>query len=110
MDHTTRTRIQTKPKTQKQIIPIRHNTQQPTRKLQNKQTTKRQDKPPAQTIRLQPNGNIHRRANNRNDNNLCQTGNSEQSKTTTLLQPTKPIRPNNEQFRNIPGETKQVPH
>ena len=91
MDHRTRTRIQTKPKTQKQTLPIRHNTQQPTRKLQNKQTTKRQNNPPTQTIRLQPNGNIHRRTDNRNDNNLCQTGNNQQSKTTTLLQPTKPI-------------------
>ena len=110
MDNRTRTRIQTKPKTQKQIIQIRHNTQQPTRKLQNKQTTKRQNNPPTQTIRLQPNGNIHRRANNRNDNNLCQTGNLEQCKTTTLLQPTKPIRFDNELISKLPSQIKQIPH
>lgn len=110
MDNRTRTGIQTKPKTQTKNLPIRWDNKPITRKLHNNQATKRQSNPPTKKPRLLIYGNIHRRTNNRNDNNLCQTGNLEQCKTTTLLQPTKPIRFDNELISKLPSQIKQIPH
>ena len=109
MEHKHRSKIRKRIPIQTKTIPTRRNNKQPTRKLQTKQTTKRQDKIPNTRPGL-PTRKNHRRTIHSHDHNLRQTRNQQQRKTTTLLQPTRQIRPDNEHLRKLPSQTKQTPY
>ena len=109
MDHTTRTRIQTKPKIQTKTIPTRRTNKRITRKLHNNKPRQRKDEIPDKTPQhgqCKPN----HRTTPRNDNHLRQTRKQHKPTNKRLPITTPKIQINNKHIHKIPNGNNTTLH
>ena len=107
MDTPTRTRIQTKPKTQTKTIHTRHNT---ITKIQSTPQPEKKNATTNQRHRLPRHGKLDQRTNNTHDHNLRKTRIQQEKPHRTLQESIMPIQPNHRQLHKLPGNTQQTPH
>lgn len=109
MDHTTRTRIQTKPKIQTKNIPTRRNNKRIARKLHHNTTRQRKDEIPHKTLKhgqCKPN----HRTTASNDHNLRQTRKQHKQTNIRLPNTTKKIQTNHKHIHKIPNRNNKTLH
>lgn len=109
MDHRTRTRIQTKPKTQTKTIPARRTNKRTAWKFHHNTTRQGTDEIPYKTLKhgqCKPNN----QTTTNDDNNLCQTGKQPEQTTIRLPNITTQIRLNHQHIRKIPDRNNTTLH